>query len=189
MAGGVPAVGQSGCDPGCRPPRCDRTRLTQRLPAGRPSESPSGRGRGVVGVGDGCRLSRKRCAPQLRPSRQLFRQMAKTNRERNTHRSQGGRNANTERSFIYTVLCTNVTPNNFFLFFKMHLWKIWSVFFFFHESRRVGSSAGRRERERITWEQVDSSRHSCKNRTTTSTFSSSAGGSLLFCFVFFPSVC
>lgn len=34
--GGVPVVGQSGCDPGAAPPRCDRTRLTQRLPAGRP---------------------------------------------------------------------------------------------------------------------------------------------------------
>lgn len=80
----------------------------------------------------------------------------KTNKRRAGHASFTRRTKrNTERSFIYTVLCTDMIPNNFssFFFFKCVYGRSGVFLLRVDESARVqGGGSGR-----ITREQVDSS--------------------------------
>lgn len=159
-------VGQSGCDPGVAPPRCDRTRLTQRLSAGRPRPA---RQRVKVG-GGGARRERAIAAGSPENSARptplfttafffYYKKNRWQNEQRTEHASFTRRTKrNTERSFIYTVLCTDMVPNNFF-FLKKCIYGRSGVFFL-----RVDESAGRLE-----WENNAGTsrlfRYSCKNKT------------------------
>lgn len=106
------------------PPRCDRTCLTQRLPAGRPRQRVKVGGGGARWewvTAAGSLENTARPTPPFTTAFCFFKKNqtdGKTNKRRTEHASfTRTTKRNTERSFIYTVLCTDTIPNNFVFFF------------------------------------------------------------------------
>lgn len=138
--GGVPVVGQSGCDPGvARPAVTGRV-----LPNGSqldvhvwPVREPKWEGEGRGGSGRRLLALQKTLHAPPPAFTTAFFFIYKKNRWQNEQRTEHAsftRRTKRNKSIIYTVLCTDMIPNNFVFFFfsffsEMHLWKIWSVFF------------------------------------------------------------